>query len=65
VVEHDGDIIRACDWIVDLGPKAGSEGGEIVFSGTLEQLYNNSNSFTAKYLNNPLQEIIPKNKFSF
>ena len=65
VVEHDGDIIRACDWIVDLGPKAGSEGGEIVFSGTLEQLYNNSNSFTAKYLNNLLQEIIPKNKFSF
>ena len=65
VVEHDGDIIRACDWIVDLGPKAGSEGGEIVFSGPLEQLYNNPNSFTAKYLNNPLQEIIPKNKFSF
>ncbi|MDI6832498.1 MAG: excinuclease ABC subunit UvrA [Bacteroidales bacterium] len=65
VVEHDGDIIRACDWIVDLGPKAGSEGGEIVFSGPLEQLYNNPNSFTAKYLNNPLQEITPKNKFSF
>lgn len=64
VVEHDGDIIRACDWIVDLGPKAGSEGGEIVFSGPLEQLYNNPNSFTAKYLNNPLQEITQKNKFS-
>lgn len=65
VVEHDGDIIRACDWIVDLGPKAGSEGGEIVFSGPLEQLYNNPNSFTAKYLNNPLQEVTQKNKFSF
>ncbi len=65
VVEHDGDIIRACDWIVDLGPKAGSEGGEIVFSGPLEQLYNNPNSFTAKYLNDPLREVTPKNKFSF
>ena len=38
VVEHEEEVIRAADWIVDIGPRAGYNGGEVVFSGTLPQL---------------------------
>lgn len=62
VVEHDGDIIKSSDWIIDLGPKAGSEGGDVVFSGTIDKLFDNSTSFTAKYLNNPAPPINAKPK---
>ncbi|MDD3755800.1 MAG: excinuclease ABC subunit UvrA [Bacteroidales bacterium] len=65
VVEHDKDIIKASDWIVDLGPKAGSEGGNVVFSGPIDQLSGDPNSFTAKYLYDPLPAIDSKTKFSF
>ena len=50
VVEHDEDTIRTADWIVDVGPYAGVHGGEIVGSGTLDDILKNSNSITAKYL---------------
>ena len=50
VVEHNMDVIRAADWIIDLGPDAGERGGEIVFSGTPEDLMTRGNSFTAEYL---------------
>src|SRR6202042_1128032 len=51
VVEHDPDVMRAADHIVDLGPGAGEHGGNIVFEGTLGQLMANGNqSLTAKYL---------------
>ena len=50
VVEHDRDIMMAADHIVDFGPKAGTFGGEIVFSGTYEQILRDKNSLTGKYL---------------
>ncbi|MCF2140164.1 MAG: excinuclease ABC subunit UvrA [Candidatus Lokiarchaeota archaeon] len=50
VVEHDEDIIRSSDFIVDLGPGAGIHGGEIVVAGTLEQILNHPTSLTAQYL---------------
>lgn len=50
VVEHDEDIIRAADEIIDIGPEAGRLGGEVVFQGNFEQLYKNGNSLTADYL---------------
>lgn len=50
VVEHDEEIIRAADYIIDIGPKAGELGGEIVFSGTFEQLIAESDNLTAQYL---------------
>ena len=50
VVEHDEDIIRAADYIIDVGPKAGSYGGNIVYSGELSNLTTGSNSYTVKYL---------------
>ena len=50
VVEHEEDVIRAADYIVDIGPKAGYNGGEVVFSGTLPQLLKSRKSLTADYL---------------
>ncbi|MBO4455327.1 MAG: excinuclease ABC subunit UvrA [Bacteroidales bacterium] len=49
VVEHNPDVIRNADWIIDLGPDAGDRGGEIVFQGTPEQL-RAADTFTAKYI---------------
>ena len=50
VVEHDEDIIRAADYIIDVGPKAGRLGGEIVYCGDMKELDPNSKSYTVKYL---------------
>lgn len=50
VVEHDEDTIRSADFIVDVGPKAGVHGGQIVATGTVEDIINNKNSITGKYL---------------
>ena len=50
VVEHDPDIIRAADTIIDLGPGAGREGGHIVFQGGVESLLKSQDSITARYL---------------
>lgn len=50
VVEHDEEIIRAADYIIDIGPKAGRLGGEIVYEGDMEDLHPGSKSYTVKYL---------------
>ena len=50
VVEHNLDVIRNADWILDLGPDAGDRGGELVFAGTPEELVARGNTFTAEYL---------------
>ncbi len=50
VIEHDEETIRSSDFIVDIGPGAGIHGGEIVYSGNLEGVYNCENSITGKYL---------------
>jgi excinuclease ABC subunit A len=50
VVEHDEETIHAADWIVDIGPRAGVDGGDVVHSGPLEQLLNESDSITGDYL---------------
>lgn len=50
VVEHDEEIIRAADYIIDIGPKAGRLGGEIVYEGDMKDLKPGSNSYTVKYL---------------
>ena len=63
VVEHDPDVMRAADHIVDLGPGAGEHGGEIVFEGTLTKLLSNGNqSLTAKYLNGDLAVSAPRER---
>jgi excinuclease ABC subunit A len=50
VVEHDEEVIKNADWIVDLGPGAGIHGGEVVFEGTVPQIMNNHKSVTGDYL---------------
>jgi len=50
VVEHDEDTIRSADWIVDIGPGAGKQGGEVVVSGTLEDVLREKRSITGRYL---------------
>lgn len=54
VVEHDEPTIRASDWVVDLGPGAGRHGGEVIFSGPVQELLKCKDSLTAKYLNKEL-----------
>lgn len=55
VVEHDEDTIKSADHIVDIGPKAGEKGGEVVAQGSLEDIKNEPRSITGKYLKNELK----------
>lgn len=50
VIEHHHDIIKVADWVIDMGPEGGREGGNLVFAGTPEELSKQKNSYTAKYL---------------
>jgi excinuclease ABC subunit A len=54
LVEHNPDVIKAADWIIDLGPEGGDKGGTIVFEGTPEELVRNKKSFTARYIRGKL-----------
>ena len=59
VVEHDEDAMRTADYLIDMGPKAGSNGGNIVAAGTPQEVLKNNNSLTAQYLNGKKQIEIP------
>jgi excinuclease ABC subunit A len=56
VIEHNLDIIKSADWVIDLGPEGGAEGGRVVATGTPEQVARNQHSFTGKYLARVLKE---------
>ena len=60
VVEHDEDIIRAADYLIDIGPYAGRKGGEIIYQGDVKYLQKASNSFTLQYLTGELVIPTPK-----
>jgi excinuclease ABC subunit A len=60
VVEHDEEIIRAADYIIDIGPNAGRLGGEIVYQGNMDDLQKGSNSYTVRYLLGEENIEIPK-----
>ena len=62
VVEHDMDTMRAADYIVDVGPGAGTEGGYIMAAGTPEEVMKNKNSLTGKYLTGELKIDVPKTR---
>jgi excinuclease ABC, A subunit len=61
VVEHDEDMMRAADWIIDIGPEAGRKGGEVVFQGTPEEMLK-KHTITADYLNGERQIEIPEKR---
>lgn len=62
VVEHDTDTMLAADYLVDIGPKAGSHGGEVVAQGTPEEVMKNPNSLTGKYLTGELCIPVPETR---
>ena len=64
VVEHDEDIMKAADMIIDIGPEAGTLGGNLVAQGTFEEILK-STSLTAKYLNGDLEISVPKKRRLF
>lgn len=61
VVEHDEDMMRAADWIIDIGPKAGRKGGEVVFQGTPDEMLK-QHTLTADYLNGTRAIEVPKKR---
>ncbi len=65
VVEHDEDAIRQSDHIIDIGVKAGVNGGHIIAEGDLKKILKNNKSLTAKYLNKSLEIEVPKNRRKF
>lgn len=52
VIEHNTDVMRLADYIIDVGPDGGTKGGEIVFTGTPKEMFDTGNTITAKYLRN-------------
>ena len=62
VVEHDEDTIRAADWVVDVGPGAGSHGGRIIAEGPLQKVLKSRDSLTAKYLTGEYQIMTPEKR---
>ena len=62
VVEHDEDIIRAADYIIDIGPKAGRLGGEVMYQGNVSELVKNTDSYTVKYLTGEEKIEVPKQR---
>lgn len=62
VVEHDEEIIRAADYIIDIGPDAGQRGGEVVYQGPVNQLSKSSDSHTVKYLTNREKIEVPQQR---
>ena len=62
VVEHDTDTMKAADYLVDIGPKAGVHGGEVVAAGTPEEVMKNENSITGKYLTGKLKIEVPEKR---
>lgn len=64
VVEHDEDIMKASDMIIDIGPEAGTHGGELVAQGTYDEILQ-STSLTAQYLNGDLEITVPKKRRTY
>ena len=62
VVEHDEDTIRHADWVIDIGPRAGEHGGELIHSGTLDELLVNDRSITAAYLRGSQAIPVPRRR---
>jgi excinuclease ABC subunit A len=62
VVEHDEDTIHTADWIVDIGPGAGTHGGEVVHSGSVKDLLPNRRSLTADYLSGRISIAVPETR---
>ena len=65
VVEHDEEIMKASDQLIDMGPFAGSEGGRVVFQGDHDDILKEKKTLTAKYLNGIMQIEVPEKRRSW
>ncbi|MBI1750938.1 MAG: excinuclease ABC subunit UvrA [Acidobacteria bacterium] len=61
VIEHNVDVIKSADWVIDLGPEGGERGGQVVATGTPEQVARNSQSYTGKFLSRALSNGATRN----
>ena len=57
IVEHNLDVIKSADWVIDLGPGGGRHGGQVLFQGTPEGLIENKDSITATYLKEKMEAV--------
>ncbi|MBK9638219.1 MAG: hypothetical protein IPO63_10530 [Bacteroidetes bacterium] len=55
VIEHNLEVIKCADWIIDMGPEGGNQGGEIIFQGLPEDLIKEKRSITSKFLSEKLE----------
>ena len=62
IVEHDEEIMQSADFIIDVGPEAGINGGEIIFKGSVKDIFNNNKSLTTKYLTKKLNISTPTHR---
>ncbi len=62
MIEHNLDMIRCCDWVIDLGPEGGDHGGEVIAEGTPEEVAGVEGSYTGKYLKEVLEKHPPKKR---
>ena len=62
IVEHDEEIMQSADFIIDVGPEAGINGGEIIFKGSVNDIFNNNKSLTTKYLTKKLNISTPNHR---
>ena len=62
IVEHDEEIMQSADFIIDVGPEAGINGGEIIFKGSVKDIFNNNKSLTTKYLTKKLNISTPNHR---
>ena len=60
VIEHNLDVIRNSDYVIDIGPEAGKKGGKIVAQGTIDDIIKSKKSHTGKYLKEYLDGLMPK-----
>ena len=56
VIEHNIDVIKSCDYVLDIGPEGGDLGGNLIAKGTPEEIANNSKSYTGHYLKKALKQ---------
>lgn len=61
IIEHNLDVIKQADWIIDIGPEGGKNGGKVVFQGTPKEMITTSQSLTAKNIRETT-ELLEKNK---
>jgi excinuclease ABC subunit A len=59
VIEHQLDVIKSADWVIDLGPEGGNNGGRVIAQGTPEDIVHCEHSYTGQYLRNLMPEIDP------